>query len=200
MIRKILKYGLWIVLGVVTIGLLYGWSLYRDIRQLAKQDSAHAADAIVVLGAAQYNGRPSPVLKARLDHALELYRRGYARAIITTGSYGLDPNYSEAQVGTEYLVQQGVNANSIITEQGSVTTRDSIRASVALMQSNGWKHALVVSDGFHMYRLKKMFEDSGIVAYTSPAPESPIESEPSQRYWHSLREVLLVCAYRLFNL
>jgi vancomycin permeability regulator SanA len=84
MIRKILKYGLWIVLGVVTIGLLYGWSLYRDIRQLAKQDSAHAADAIVVLGAAQYNGRPSPVLKARLDHALELYRRGYARAIITT--------------------------------------------------------------------------------------------------------------------
>jgi len=200
MIRKILKYGLWIVLGVVTIGLLYGWSRYRDIRQLAKQDSAHAADAIVVLGAAQYNGRPSPVLKARLDHALELYRRGFARAIITTGSYGLDPNYSEAQVGTEYLVQQGVNANSIITEQGSVTTRDSIRASVALMQSNGWKHALVVSDGFHMYRLKKMFEDSGIVAYTSPAPESPIESEPSQRYWHSLREVLLVCAYRLFNL
>jgi uncharacterized SAM-binding protein YcdF (DUF218 family) len=152
------------------------------------------------LGAAQYNGRPSPVLKARLDHALELYRHGYARAIITTGGYGLDPNYSEAQVGTEYLVQQGVNANRIITEQGSATTRDSIRASVALMQSKGWKDALVVSDGFHMYRLKKMFEDAGIVAYTSPAPESPIESEPTQRYWHSLREVLLVCAYRLFNL
>jgi uncharacterized SAM-binding protein YcdF (DUF218 family) len=174
--------------------------LYRDIRRLAEQDKAHAADAIVILGAAQYNGRPSPVLKARLDHALDLYRRGYAHAIITTGSYGLDPNYSEAQVGTEYLIQQGVKANSIITEQGSVTTRDSIRASVALMQSKGWSQALVVSDGFHMYRLKKMFEDSGIVAYTSPAPESPIESEPTQRYWHSLREVLLVCAYRLFNL
>jgi uncharacterized SAM-binding protein YcdF (DUF218 family) len=200
MIRRILKYGLWIVLGVVAVCLLYGWSLYRDIRRLAGQDSAHAADAIVILGAAQYNGRPSPVLKARLDHALDLYRRGYARAIITTGGYGLDPNYSEAQVGTEYLVQQGVNANRIITEQGSVTTRDSIRASVALMQSQGWSQALVVSDGFHMYRLKNMFEDAGIVVYTSPAPESPIESEPSQRYWHSLREVLLVCAYRLFNL
>jgi uncharacterized SAM-binding protein YcdF (DUF218 family) len=200
MIRRILKYGLWIVLGVVTVCLLYGWSLYRDIRRLAGQDGAHSADAIVILGAAQYNGRPSPVLKARLDHALDLYRRGYARAIITTGGYGLDPNYSEAQVGTEYLVQQGVNANRIITEQGSVTTRDSIRASVALMQSQGWSQALVVSDGFHMYRLKNMFEDAGIVVYTSPAPESPIESEPSQRYWHSLREVLLVCAYRLFNL
>jgi uncharacterized SAM-binding protein YcdF (DUF218 family) len=200
MIRRILKYGLWIVLGIVAVCLLYGWSLYRDIRRLAGQDSAHAADAIVILGAAQYNGRPSPVLKARLDHALDLYRRGYAPAIITTGSYGLDPNYSEAQVGTEYLVQQGVNANRIITEQGSVTTRDSIRASVVLMQSQGWNQALVVSDGFHMYRLKKMFEDAGIVVYTSPAPESPIESEPTQRYWHSLREVLLVCAYRLFNL
>jgi uncharacterized SAM-binding protein YcdF (DUF218 family) len=200
MIRRILKYGLWIVLGLVSVCLLYGWSLYRDIRRLAGQDGAHSADAIVILGAAQYNGRPSPVLKARLDHALELYRRGYAHAIITTGGYGPDPNYSEAQVGTEYLVQQGVNANRIITEQGSVTTRDSIRASVALMQSQGWRQALVVSDGFHLYRLKKMFEDAGVVVYTSPAPESPIESKPTQRYWHSLREVLLVCAYRLFNI
>jgi uncharacterized SAM-binding protein YcdF (DUF218 family) len=200
MIRKILKYGLWVALGLIVVGLLYGWSLYRDIRKLAEEDQTHAADAIVILGAAQYNGRPSPVLKARLDHARDLYRRGYAHAIITTGGYGPDPNYSEAQVGTEYLVQQGVNANSIITEQGSVTTRDSIRASVALMKSNGWSHALVVSDGFHLYRIKKMFEDSGMVVYTSPAPESPIESDPTQRYWHSLREVLLVCVYRMFNL
>jgi len=200
MIRRILKYSFWIVLGVVIAATLYGWSLYRDIRNLAVRDDARKADAIVVLGAAQYNGHPSPVLKARLDHALELYKHGYARAIITTGSYGLDPNYSEAQVGTEYLVQQGVKVNHIITEQGSVTTRDSIRASVALMQSKGWNNAIVVSDGFHMYRSKRMFEDAGIVAYTSPAPESPIESAPTQRYWHSLREVLLYCAYRLFNL
>jgi uncharacterized SAM-binding protein YcdF (DUF218 family) len=200
MIRKILKLSFWIFLGVIIAGALYGWSLYRDVRSLASRDDAHAADAIVILGAAQYNGRPSPVLKARLDHALELYSRGYARTIITTGSYGPDPNYSEAQVGTEYLIQQGVKSNSIITEQGSVTTRDSIRASVVLMQSKGWNYALVVSDGFHMYRVKKMFEDAGVVAYTSPAPDSPIESAPTQRFWHSLREVLLICSYRLFNL
>ena len=103
-------------------------------------------------------------------------------------------------MGTEYLIEKGVKANHIVTEQGSVTTRDSIRASVALMQSKGWSNALVVSDGFHMYRLKRMFADAGIVAYTSPAPESPIESQLTQRYWHSLREVLLFTAYRLFNL
>ena len=200
MSRTILRRSFRIVL-VFAIALgLYGWSLYRQIRNLAVLDQAHAADAIVILGAAQYNGHPSPVLKARLDHAVDLYRHGFAPAIITTGSYGLDPNFSEAHVGTEYLIQQGVKSGNIITEQGSVTTRDSIRASVALMQSKGWSKALVVSDGFHMYRLKKMFADAGIVAYTSPAPESPIESAPSQRYWHSWREVLLVTSYRLFNL
>jgi len=200
MIRRILRYTFWVLLGVIAVAMLYGWSLYRNIRSLAVKDEAHAADAIVVLGAAQYNGHPSPVLKARLDHALDLYKRGYARTIITTGSYGLDPNYSEAHVGTEYLIEKGVKASHIVTEQGSVTTRDSIRASVALLQSKGWSNALVVSDGFHMYRLKRMFADAGIVAYTSPAPDSPIESQPTQRYWHSLREVLLFTAYRLFNL
>ena len=200
MIRRILRYTFWVLLVIVGVAMIYGWSLYRNIRSLAGKDEAHAADAIVVLGAAQYNGHPSPVLKARLDHALDLYKRGYAHTIITTGSYGLDPNFSEAHVGTEYLIEKGVKANHIVTEQGSVTTRDSIRASVALMQSKGWSNALVVSDGFHMYRLKRMFADAGIVAYTSPAPESPIESQPTQRYWHSLREVLLFTAYRLFNL
>jgi len=200
MIRKFLKYGLWVFLGLLFVAVLYGWSLYMNIRSLAVRDDVHAADAIVILGAAQYNGHPSPVLKARLDHALDLYNRGFALKIITTGSYGPDPNFSEAHVGTEYLIQQGVGANSIITEQGSANTRDSIRASVALMRSNGWNSVLVVSDGFHMYRVKRMLEDQGIVAYTSPAPASPIESDATQRFWHSLREVLLVVAYRVLNL
>ena len=187
-------------MGVLVAGTIYGWSLYRDIRNLATLDNAQAADAIVILGAAQYNGHPSPVLKARLDHALELYNKGYSHAIITTGSYGPDPNFSEARVSTEYLSQQGVDANNIITEQGSGTTRDSIRAAVALMQSKGWNSTIVVNDGFHMYRVRRMLEDEGVVAYTSPTPSSPIESHPTQRYWHSLREVLLFSAYRILNL
>jgi uncharacterized SAM-binding protein YcdF (DUF218 family) len=121
-------------------------------------------------------------------------------AVITTSGYGPDPNFSEAHVSTEYLTQQGVDAENIMTEQGSGTTRDSIRAAVALLQSKGWNSALVVSDGFHMFRVKRMFEDAGVETYTSPAPDSPIENAPTKRYWYSLREVLLFCVYRLFNL
>ncbi len=86
---------------------------------LAGRDQSHVAEAIVVLGAAQYNGRPSKVLKARLDHAFHLYKKGYSRTIITTGSYGPDPNYSEAHVATEYLTEKGVDEADIITEQAS---------------------------------------------------------------------------------
>ena len=119
---------------------------------------------------------------------------------MTTGSYGPDPNFSEAQVATQYLREHGVDPSNIITEQASLTTRDSIRAAAMLMRSRDWKTALVVSDGFHLFRLRKMFEDEGIVAYTSPAPESPIEVSASQRFWFSLREVFLFSAYRLVDL
>src|SRR5215471_10183483 len=165
------------VLGVIALIIIsmYFIYLYRQIRDFAARDEVRPADAIVVLGAAQYNGRPSPVLKARLDHALELYNTGVARAIITTGSYGPDPNISEAEVGRKYLVQHGVSVDQIVTEQGSGTTHDSIEAASALLHSKGWKTAVVVSDGFHLYRVKQMFADNGILAYTSPVPNSPIE-------------------------
>lgn len=198
--RRILKWALLAAVLVLVSISIYWVYLYRQVRYLAGRDEAHAADAIVVLGAAQYNGRPSKVFKARLDHALSLYQKGYAKAILTTGSYGPDPNYSEAHVGTEYLKQHGVDAADIITEQASVTTHDSIRAASLQAQSKAWKSVLVVSDGFHLYRLKKMFADEGILAYTSPAPDSPIELSTSQRFWYSLREVFLFSAYRLIDL
>jgi uncharacterized SAM-binding protein YcdF (DUF218 family) len=200
MIPRFFKWGT--LIGIVLLlGIsAYGIRLYQQIRDSAVRDEAQQADAIVVLGAAQYNGRPSPVLKARLDHAYSLYNRGYAGAIITTGGYGPDPNFSEAHVGTQYLVNKGVDPATIVTEQGSGTTQDSIRAAVVLMQAKGWKTALVVSDGFHLFRLKRMFEDNGVRAYTSPAPASPIELAASQRFWHSLREVLLFSVYQLVEL
>jgi len=200
MIFRAFKWGTLVVV-LLALGISsYGTYTYRQIRDCAVRDEARKADAIVVLGAAQYNGRPSPVLKARLDHAYNLYKKGYAAAIITTGSYGPDPNFSEAHVGAQYLIQRGIDSSSIITEQGGGTTFESIRAAAGLMQAKGWKAALVVSDGFHLYRLKKMFEDNGLTAYTSPAPNSPIEVAASQRFWHSIREVLLFSAYRLMDL
>src|SRR5207248_8507145 len=126
MIPRVFKWGTLLGLGVIVTIAIYGMYLYIQIRDYAVRDEAQKADAIVVLGAAQYNGRPSPVLKARLDHAYDLYAKGYAQAIITTGGYGPDPNFSEAQVGTNYLVQRGVGIGSIVTEQGSGTTYDSI--------------------------------------------------------------------------
>jgi uncharacterized SAM-binding protein YcdF (DUF218 family) len=197
---RVFKWGTLLILAFLISLTLYWAYLYRQIRDSAGRDEAQRADAIVILGAAQYNGRPSPVLKARLDHALTLYRKGYAHAIITTGGFGPDPNFSEAHVGTQYLIKRGIDAAQIITEQGSGSTYDSIDAAAGLIQAKGWKSALVVSDGFHLYRLKRMFEDRGILAYTSPAPNSPIEIASSQRFWHSIREVILFSAYRWMNI
>jgi uncharacterized SAM-binding protein YcdF (DUF218 family) len=199
MIPRLLKFTAAAVAALFLVVALYWGYLYRQIRNSAVRDEAHAADAIVVLGAAQYNGRPSPVLKARLDHAFDLHSRGYAPAVITTGGYGPDPNFSEAHVSTQYLIKRGVDPANILTDQGGGTTYDSIQAAAGLMEAKGWKAVLVVSDGFHLYRLKRMFEDRGITAYTSPAPNSPIEVASSQRLWHSLREVLLFSVYRLFG-
>jgi uncharacterized SAM-binding protein YcdF (DUF218 family) len=195
-IVRVIKWGSLLFLISLVVVSIYFTYLYRQIRDYAMRDEARPAEAIVVLGAAQYNGRPSPVLKARLDHALELYQGGLAPAIITTGSYGSDPNFSEAEVGRKYLVQHGAQVADIVTEQGSGTTYDSITAVSGLMKAKGWTTTLVVSDGFHLYRAKKMFADHGIVAYTSPAPASPIEITASRRFWHSVREVIMFSAYR----
>jgi uncharacterized SAM-binding protein YcdF (DUF218 family) len=197
MIFRLLKRGFLIV--VLLLGVLGAyWSyLYRQVRDCAARDEARSADAIVILGAAQYNGHPSPVFKARLDHALELFENGYSQSIITTGGFGPDPNFSEAHVGTQYLIQKGVRPAMIITEQGSGSTSDSIQAVSGLIKGKGWKSALVVSDGFHLFRVKKMFEDNGIETFTSPAPNSPIELAASKRVLYSLREVILFSAYRI---
>jgi uncharacterized SAM-binding protein YcdF (DUF218 family) len=198
--RRILKWALALaVLLLISIS-VYWVHLYRQVRYLAANDEPQIADAIVVLGAAQYNGKPSKVFQARLDHAFYLYKKGYSKSIITTGGYGNDPNYSEAHVGAMDLMKKGVDEANIITEQGSATTHDSITAASRLVRSKGWKTVLVVSDGFHLFRVKAMFEDEGITAYTSPAPASPIESSASQRFWYSMREVFLFSAYRLVDL
>src|SRR5437870_5712628 len=109
MIVRVIKWGFLLLLILVLTIAAYTMHLYQEVRDSAVRDEAQAADAIVVLGAAQYNGHPSPVLKARLDHALFLFDKGYAKSIITTGSYGPDDNYSEAHVGTQYLIQRGIN-------------------------------------------------------------------------------------------
>ena len=166
-------------------------SLYMAIREQAMRDEAMPAGALVVFGAAEYNGAPSPVLKARLDHAFDLDQRGLAPLVITTGGSGGDPQYTEAGVGRDYLIQRGVAENEILADTRSLTTYESVKAVTRLLRQRRQHTCIAVSDGFHLYRIKLMFRSLGVTAYTSPDPDSPIEADSYLRTLYSLREMVV---------
>ena len=190
----------WIfLLLLVSLAGVVGWeaSLYQSIRRQATGDETQPAGAIVVFGAAEYNGRPSPVYKARLDHTFYLEERGFAPLVITTGGSGGDPRFTEGGVGRDYLIQQGVAARKILAETHSETTFETVRAVTRMLQARGKSTCVAVSDGFHLYRIKLLFSSFGITAYTSPAPASPIEADPFARTLYSLRELLIINLWHL---
>ncbi len=172
-------------------------SLYKSIRRQAATDETRPAAAIVVLGAAEYNGHPSPVYKARLDHAFDLEERGIAPLVITSGGSGGDPRFTEGGVGRDYLIQQGVAASMILAETHSETTFETVKAVAQMLKARGKSTCVAVSDGFHLYRVKLLFSSFGITAYASPAPASPIEAEPFARALFSLRELLIINLWHL---
>lgn len=171
--------------------------LYRAIRRQATRDESRPADAMVVFGAAQYNGMPSPVFKARLDHAFDLEEQGLVPLVITTGGSGGDPHYTESGVGKDYLVQKGMDAAKILLEDRSETTFGGVAAVSQLLHRRHARTCLVVSDGFHLYRVERMFSAQGIVAYASPVPDSPIEADAFDRTLYTLREMLLSTLWHL---
>jgi uncharacterized SAM-binding protein YcdF (DUF218 family) len=143
------------------------------IHRQSQTDEAQPADVIIVLGAAEYRGRPSPVLKARLDHALELYRRNLAPRMMTTGGAGGDPVFTESTVGRDYLMKNGVPPEAIIVEPEGESTVHSTTAAAEIMQRMNLRSCLVVSDGYHIFRVKKILEKRGIRVYGSPRPAPP---------------------------
>ncbi|MGA2434166.1 MAG: YdcF family protein [Bryobacteraceae bacterium] len=143
------------------------------IERQATREDARPADVIVILGAAEYRGKPSPVLKARLDHGLELYREKKAPLILTTGGAGGDTMYTEGSVGRDYLVRHGVPSEAILVEMEGDTTMYSTAAAAEIMRRMGLKSCIVVSDGYHIFRAKKMLEAEGIQVYGSPRPTQP---------------------------
>ncbi|HEX6746406.1 MAG TPA: YdcF family protein [Longimicrobium sp.] len=165
------------------------WALLlAAIAVYGRRDEARAADAIVVLGAAQYNGHPSPVLEARLEHALELYRAGHAQALIMTGGQAPGDTVSEAVVSRRWAVRHGVPRGAILVETSGMTTRESMRAVSRLMRSRGMRSAVLVSDPFHMLRLKLLARQMGVRGFTSPTHTSPISRNPAQERKFLLRE------------
>jgi uncharacterized SAM-binding protein YcdF (DUF218 family) len=131
------------------------------------------ADVIIVFGAAEYAGHPSPVLKARLDHALDLFHRGVAPVVITTGGAASDPKFTEGGVGLDYLMRHGVPERSLIAEtQGNDTSESAVRVAV-IMRANGLHSCIAVSDAYHMFRIRKLLEHEGVrPVYVAPRPDS----------------------------
>jgi uncharacterized SAM-binding protein YcdF (DUF218 family) len=155
-------------------------------------DQRRPVDAIVVLGAAQYNGRPSPVLKARLDHARVLYRERTAPLVIVTGGVGRGDTISEAEVGRRYLVARGVPADSVVAQREGRTTMASMSAVAGWLRPRGLRRVVLVSDPFHMFRLRLEAHRTDLEAYTSPTESSPISDNPVLELRYLLAEGLKV--------
>ncbi len=176
---------LWLlVLGPACFATVVYW---RILNQSVK-DEAREADAIVVFGAAEYDGRPSPVYKARLDHAAQLYHRGLAPIVIITGGAGGDPNFTEGVVGREYLKTLGIPDTQLIAETQSSDTAESARRIATIMAVNGMQSCLAVSDGYHMFRIKQMLRREGITVYAAPRPNSRPQSfwKRQESAWHEI--------------
>ena len=157
------------------------------------------ADAIMVLGAAQYNGRPSPVLQARLDYAIELWRRRLAPLLVVTGGVGRRDTLSEAEVARRYAVARGVPASAIYAERQGETSAISVRYAASIMRGLGIRRALVVSDPFHMLRLELLALRAGIRPFAAPTPLSRIEADPEARWHYVVRESLAFPATALMG-
>jgi uncharacterized SAM-binding protein YcdF (DUF218 family) len=174
-VPRFLRQALGLVLLAVTI--VYTVSLVM-VLVVSQQDQRQAVDAIVVLGAAQYNGRPSPVLRARLDHALGLYRDQLAPLILVTGGIGRGDTTSEATVGRRYLMAHGVPPDAVVAQSEGRSTMASMTAVAAWLQPRALRRVLLVSDPFHMFRLRLEARRTGLEAYTSPTESSPISDNP----------------------
>lgn len=157
---------------LVLLAAYLAWLSTQIARQSAL-DEARPADVIVVLGAAKYYSNPSPVLRARLEHALGLYRRGLAPRIITTGGGGGDPVFTEGEVGRGYLTKRGVPSEAILVDPEGESTSHSIAAVAEIMRQHEIRSCIVVSDGYHIYRVKRMLQHYGFDVYGSPRPEAP---------------------------
>ena len=180
-----------LVLTLVAGAIVYTVSLIM-VLVVSQEDQRLPVDAIVVLGAAQYNGRPSPVLRARLDHALALYREGQAPVVIVTGGVGRGDTTSEAAVGRRYLVAHGVPDSVVIPQSDGRNTRASMNGVQQWLHERGLRRVLLVSDPFHMFRLRLEARRTALEAYTSPTESSPISHNPVLELRYLLAEALKV--------
>jgi uncharacterized SAM-binding protein YcdF (DUF218 family) len=193
--RRRLRKLSWVVLAVLLCGLLYLVVTFVQVRRQEARDEARQVDAIMVLGAAQFNGKPSPVLEARLSHAFDLWQQGLAPIIVVTGGKQPGDKFTEASTGAEYLIQRGVPDEAIRREVQGTTSWESIAASARFLKSEGRTSVLLVSDPYHSLRIKGIAAEVGLTPFSSPTRTSPEHYVTS----HEIKETFGVAVGRIIG-
>lgn len=183
-----------LLLGCVGVALVTAYAIAR-IWQQGDVDEARSTGAIVVLGAAQYDGRPSQVFRARLEHATALYRQGLAPYFVVTGGKQPGDRTTEAAVARAFALQQGIPPDRILIEDEGRTTLESLRAVAAILRAHDIPDALFVSDPTHMLRVLRMASDLGIRAYGSATRTSPVDTDPASRWGATVHELGALAVY-----
>jgi len=189
-----------VLVFLIIVGVVFalGWAIwiYMQIEKYAYADEAAPADLICVFGAAEYAGKPSPVLRARLDHALALYEHKIAPMMLTLGGSAPGDKYSEGEVGAAYLMANGVPQKAIIAETESRSTDEQVHHIAVIAQRNGYRRLVIVSDPTHLFRIREMFAREGLKVMTSPRPQVAAVGSASewQQVWHE------VVAYTLWRM
>jgi uncharacterized SAM-binding protein YcdF (DUF218 family) len=176
------------VLLIASTGLAIWWN--------ARQDSRPASDAIVVLGSAQYNGVPSSIFEARLEHAITLYEDGVAPVIVTVGGKADGDQFAEAEAGQQYLADAGIPDDALLAVPQGGDTLESIRAVSTAFTERGWSSAVLVSDPWHAMRAERMAEDVGLDAESSPTRQGPVVQTRATQFRYILRETAAYLLYR----
>ncbi len=190
---RALLYSLLVIAGAFLLFL--GVTGLRIVRATSQAPKQHA-DVIIVFGAAEYVGHPSPVYRARLDHAYDLFTQGMAPFVITTGGAGMDPDYSEGGVGRDYLIRRGIPEKNLIAEtQSSDTARSAERVAI-IMRANGMHTCIAVSDAYHVFRIRALLQHEGMQVEVGPRPDSRPHTA-WQRFIAVMREALSYLAWEL---
>jgi uncharacterized SAM-binding protein YcdF (DUF218 family) len=170
--RKSSRWLFWTTVVAAVMVLAVFSSIFLTILNDSTKQELHPADAIIVFGAAQYDGRPSPVFKARLDHANELFRQGLAPVVITTGGSAADPKFSEGGVGHDYLMRRGIPESALIAETQATDTAESAERVAAIMRANHMNSCLAVSDAYHVFRIRMLLMHQGLRVFLAPRLDS----------------------------
>ncbi len=190
-----MKLALKVAAGLATAVVLYLVVTFVQVWSAARSDEARPAEAIVVFGTAQYDGVPSPVLAARLDHAIELYRKGLAPVIVVTGGSRPGDQFTEATASANYLIRRGVPDEHVLREVSGTSSWQSLAAAASFLDDRDIKDVLLVSDPFHSLRIRAMASELGLEGHASPTRTSPISGASEARYM--IRETVAVAVGRI---